>query len=170
MDLQPILENDLLFIRPLEPADHKALYEVTKDPMIWEQHFANRYEQSVFDQFFQESLASKGALIFQLKGSKAIIGSSRYRLIHQYPKIVEIGWTFLARKYWGGKYNPTIKRLMIDHAFKSMDHVIFKVHHDNLRSQKAVEKIGGRKIEANELPLVAALHPESFIYIINKKP
>ncbi len=168
MDLQPTLENDLLLIRPLEPADHEALYEVAKDPMIWEQHFAKRYEQSVFDQFFQESIASKGALFFQLKDSNEIIGSSRYRLIHQYPKIVEIGWTFLGRKYWGGQYNPTIKRLLIDHAFKFMNHVIFKVHHGNLRSQKAVGKIGGRKIEANELPQLAALHPESFIYILSK--
>lgn len=168
MDLQPQLENELVKIRPLVPADREPLYQVAKDPKIWEQHFAKRYERQVFESFFQESIVSKGALTFLLKNTGEIIGTSRYRLIDQYPNVVEIGWTFLARKYWGGQYNRTIKRLLIDHAFKFMDHVIFKVHKGNKRSQKAVEKIGGRKTQSDELPLLAALHPESYIYIISK--
>ena len=56
--------------------------------------------------------------------------------------MVEIGWTFLARAYWGGRYNGEMKRLMLEHAFRSVDRVIFIIGPENRRSQRAVEKIG----------------------------
>jgi len=55
---------------------------------------------------------------------------------------VEIGWTFLGRAYWGGRYNGEMKRLMLDHAFRSVNRVIFVIGPDNRRSQRAVEKLG----------------------------
>ena len=55
----------------------------------------------------------------------------------------KIGWTFLARSHWGGVYNGEMKRLMLSHAFKFVDNVLFFVGSTNLRSQRAVEKIGG---------------------------
>jgi RimJ/RimL family protein N-acetyltransferase len=36
-----------------------------------------------------------------------------------------------------------MKRLMIDHAFRFVDCVVFLVAPENYRSQRAVEKIGG---------------------------
>ncbi len=59
---------------------------------------------------------------------------------------VEIGWSFLSRKYWGGVYNKSIKKLLIDYAFESLEDVIFYIGKENIRSQKAVEKIGGIRI------------------------
>jgi RimJ/RimL family protein N-acetyltransferase len=56
---------------------------------------------------------------------------------------IEIGFTFLARSHWGGKYNGEMKRLMLDHAFQFVDSVLLLVGLKNIRSQKAVEKIGG---------------------------
>ena len=55
---------------------------------------------------------------------------------------VEIGWTFLARSHWGGLYNGEMKRLMIRHAFRFVESVVFLIGPQNLRSQRAVEKIG----------------------------
>jgi len=57
--------------------------------------------------------------------------------------VVEIGWSFLARAYWGGRYNGEMKRLMVEHAFRSVQRVLFIIGPDNRRSQRAVEKIGG---------------------------
>ena len=57
--------------------------------------------------------------------------------------MIEIGWSFLARKYWGGRYNGEMKRLMLEHAFQSVERVIFVIGPENRRSQRAVEKIGG---------------------------
>ena len=56
---------------------------------------------------------------------------------------IEIGWTFLERACWGGTYNGEMKQLMLDHAFRFVNRVVFLVGPQNVRSQRAVEKIGG---------------------------
>jgi RimJ/RimL family protein N-acetyltransferase len=44
---------------------------------------------------------------------------------------MEIGWTFLDRKYWGGKYNKVVKDLMIEHAFNFVDNMTFVIKNPN---------------------------------------
>jgi RimJ/RimL family protein N-acetyltransferase len=143
-DLQPTLKGDLLELRPLRPEDHDALFAVASDPLIWEQHpVKTRCEEEGFRVFFQESLESGGALIAVDLETGAVIGSSRYRGYNPDASEVEIGWTFLARSHWGGLYNGEMKRLMLDHAFRFVDRVVFLVGPENVRSRKAMEKIGG---------------------------
>lgn len=146
-DLQPVLPGKLLSMRPLRPDDFADLYAVAADPLIWQQHPAsNRHEEGVFQQFFREALESGGALLAtDAKDGKAI-GSSRFHGFDAKASEVEIGWTFLARSYWGGGYNQEMKRLMLAHAFRFVDRVLFVVGAGNVRSQKAVEKIGAVRI------------------------
>jgi RimJ/RimL family protein N-acetyltransferase len=75
--------------------------------------------------------------------SRRIIGSSRYFGYDPAANEVEIGWSFLARTYWGGRYNGEMKRLMLDHAFAFVDRVVFIIGPENRRSRRAIEKIGG---------------------------
>ena len=77
--------------------------------------------------------------------TQRIIGSTRFHGYDPEKSEIEIGWTFLARNYWGGRYNREMKRLMLDHAFKFVGNVVFYVGENNVRSQKATEKIGGIK-------------------------
>jgi N-acetyltransferase len=148
-ELQPHLAGDLLEIRPLRPEDWEALFAVASDPLIWEQHPASdRYQEEVFKEFFREALASGGALVVIDRKTQAIIGSSRYFGFDPEKREIEIGWTFLARSHWGGKYNGELKRLMLDHAFQFVENVVFLIGPSNIRSQKAVEKIGGVLIES----------------------
>ena len=148
-DLQPILQGELLSLRPLRPEDWDALYAVASDPLIWEQHPASdRYKEEVFRQFFREALASGGAfVVLDAKAAKAgrdtIIGSTRFFGYNEAASEIEIGWTFMARAYWGGRYNREMKQLMLRHAFQFVERVVFLVGPQNLRSQKAMEKIGG---------------------------
>lgn len=144
--LQPNLQDNLIRLRPLEEDDFSSLYEVAKDPLIWEQHPVKRYLPHVFEKFFRESMDSKGALIVIDKRSDAVIGSSRFRQLDYLDNAVEIGWTFLARKYWGGVYNKSLKALMINHALEKFDEVIFYIAERNFRSSKAVEKIGAKQV------------------------
>ena len=76
-----------------------------------------------------------------------VIGSSRFHGYDEARSEVGIGWTFLARAYWGGKYNGQMKVLMLRHAFRFVNAVVFSVHPQNVRSQRAMEKIGGVRIE-----------------------
>jgi N-acetyltransferase len=143
-DPQPVLVGALLELRPLRPDDFAALFRVAGDPLIWEQHPDwNRYQEDVFRDFFTEALASGGALVAVDRETSEIIGSSRFHGYDPERSVVEIGWTFLARAYWGGRYNGEMKRLMLEHAFRAVQRVVFIIGPDNRRSQRAVEKIGG---------------------------
>jgi RimJ/RimL family protein N-acetyltransferase len=142
------LEGDLLRLRPLRADDYDALFAVASDPLIWEQHpVPDRYQADVFRGFFREAMDSRGALVVIDKKDERIIGSSRYLGHDEKRSEIEIGFTFLAREYWGGVYNREMKDLMLGHAFRFVRHVVFLVGPSNWRSQKAMEKIGGIRIE-----------------------
>jgi RimJ/RimL family protein N-acetyltransferase len=146
-DLQPTLKGDLLELRPLQPGDFEQLYAVASDPLIWEQHpVSDRYEEEVFPGFFRDALASGGALIAIDSSDGRMIGSSRFNGYAPERSEIEIGWTFLARSHWGGVFNGELKQLMLRHAFRFVDSVIFIVGKQNFRSQKALEKIGALRV------------------------
>jgi RimJ/RimL family protein N-acetyltransferase len=145
-ELQPQLRGELLSLRPLVADDFAALYAVASDPLIWEQHpQPDRYQEVVFRGFFRDALASGGALIASDNRSGAIIGSSRFNAFNELAREIEIGWTFLARSHWGGRYNSEMKQLMLRHAAHFVDKVLFIIGSNNRRSQRAVEKLGGAR-------------------------
>jgi RimJ/RimL family protein N-acetyltransferase len=142
-DLQPCLKGDLLELRPLRAEDFCDLYAVAADPLIWEQHPSkDRYQEQVFKVFFREALESCGALIAIDRKDGRVIGSSRFYAYDEEKGEVEIGWPFLARSHWGGAYNREMKQLMLRHAFRFVNSVLFLIGPHNFRSQRAVEKIG----------------------------
>ena|SRR5438067_12825767 len=147
-DLQPCLQGSLLDLRPLQEGHYQDIYAVAADPLIWQQHpCPDRYQEKVFTVFFREALESRGALLALDRKSGRVIGSSRFHGYDEGKSEIEIGWTFLARSHWGGAYNREMKRLMLRHAFRFVNSVIFLVGRQNLRSQRAVEKIGGIRVE-----------------------
>ena len=146
-DYQPVLKGDLVELRPLRSEDYDDLYAIAADPLIWEQHpVKNRHEEAGFQVFFREALASGGALIAIDAKTQRMIGSSRFHGYDKERSEVEIGWTFLARSHWGGIYNGQMKELMLQHALRFVNRVVFLVGPQNLRSQRAVEKIGGVRV------------------------
>jgi N-acetyltransferase len=143
-DLQPILKGELLELRPLRTEDFDDLYAVASDPLIWEQHPArDRYQAAVFQAFFRGAMESGGAFVVRDSKDGQAIGSSRYHAYDEAKSEIEIGYTFLARSHWGGVYNREMKQLMLRHAFRFVNSVVLVVGPRNLRSQRAVEKIGG---------------------------
>ena len=146
-DFQPSLMGTLLRLRPLRADDFGALHAAAADPGIWEQHpDKDRYREDVFRPFFDEQLASREALVVIDCVTSEVIGMSRFHGYDAERSEVEIGWTFLARSYWGGVYNRELKHLMLRHAFRFVRNVVFLVGPENVRSQRAVEKIGGVQI------------------------
>ena len=146
-DFQPVLTGKLLELRPLRDEDFDDLFAVAADPLIWEQHPAkDRHQHEHFRIFFREALQSGGTLIAIDRRDGRIIGSSRFQACDGGRSEVEIGWTFLARSHWGGRYNGEMKQLMLRHAFRFVDRALFLVGVHNRRSQRAVEKIGGVRV------------------------
>lgn len=148
MELQPTLKGQLIELRPLKTEDFEELYRAGSDPLVWEQHPINdRYKRDVFLGFHKLAMESGGAFkVIDLKTNQ-IIGSSRYYDYDPQNKTVIIGYTFLERKYWGKLYNEEMKKLMMDHAFKFVDRILFEVGETNIRSQKAMAKFGAKVIE-----------------------
>ena len=162
-DLQPILQGELIKLRPLRPEDFHDLYAVASDPLIWEQHpNKDRHKEEVFKEFFREALASGGALIAIDSKTGQVIGSSRFHGYDQTKSEIEIGWTFLARSHWGGTYNREMKQLTLSHAFQFVKRVVFLVGPENLRSQRALEKQGAVRLGSRP----DANGRDSFVYQI----
>lgn len=140
-----MLTSQLLVLRPLTSEDFDALYRIAADPAVWEQHPAkDRTQEPVFRLWFEEALACRGALVAVDRRSGDVIGTSRY--VPRGEGQVEVGWTFLEPARWGGVWNGEMKRLMLAHAFASVSTVIFTVHCDNVRSQRAVERLGAVRV------------------------
>jgi RimJ/RimL family protein N-acetyltransferase len=143
-EFQPVLTGERLELRPLRAEDRDALYAAASDPLIWAQHpVSDRWKPEVFQAYFDDALASGGALVALDRGDGRVIGTSRFHGFDPAANAVEIGWTFLARPYWGGEYNGEMKRLMLAHAFRFVDNVVLMIGPDNIRSRRAAEKIGG---------------------------
>jgi N-acetyltransferase len=158
-DLQPTLKGTLLQLRPLREEDWDDLFAVAADPLVWEQHpEPDRYIEKVFRGFFREAMDSGGALIVIDAQDGRVIGSSRFHAYDPEKSEIEIGWTFLARRYWGGAYNREMKQLMLQHAFQFVRRVNFLVGAQNFRSQKAMEKIGGVRKESRIDPKTGGLN------------
>jgi RimJ/RimL family protein N-acetyltransferase len=169
--LQPTLAGERLELRPLRPEDFEALYAIASDPLIWEVHpEPTRYKRAVFEGFFAGALKSKGALAVFDRRAERMIGSSRYYDLDSQKREIAIGYTFLSREYWGGSFNRELKTLMLKHAFRFVDAVVFHVGENNIRSRKAMEKIGGALSGSREAIGTDGRPRRDVIYRIEKAP
>lgn len=168
-NLQPVLENVLVKLCPLKQEDFENLYAVASDHLIWEQHpNKNRYQKEVFKTFFEGAIASQAAFVIYNNSTNELIGSTRFYELENQPNTLAIGYTFFARNHWGGTYNRAVKLLMLNYAFTCVENVIFHVGANNIRSQKAIEKLGAQKIAEEEIAYYGESSKLNFIYRIDR--
>ena len=171
MDRQPVLEGERLLLRPLLQDDWEALFAVASDPQIWAVHPAHdRWQEPVFRAFFADALANEGALAVVEKATGQIVGSSRYQGYDPADGgSVEIGWTFLARRLWGGGYNAEMKRLMLVHALQFVERVDFRVGENNVISRGAMANIGGVLSDREDITVMGSEAHRHVIYEITRE-
>lgn len=169
-NLQPEnLQNESVKLVPLQENDFEALYQVASDPLIWQQHPNKfRYQRGVFQNYFDGAIQTQGAFFIREATTNEPIGSTRFYDYNENDNSVLIGYTFIGRKFWGKEYNKTLKILMLDYAFQSVDKVYFHIGAQNIRSQKAIEKIGAIKVDEFEVTYYGEDSKLNFIYVINK--
>lgn len=143
-NLQPTLVGNTLTLRPLLTSDFEGLYTSASDPAIWELHpDSTRYQRDNFQRrFFDSAIASGGAFAVVDNASQRTIGSSRFYEWDAEKVEISIGYTFLACEFWGSGANREMKQLMLDYIFVNTQAVWFHVGEINLRSRRAVEKLG----------------------------
>lgn len=137
--------------------------------MLWEVHPAwDRYKEPVFRSYFDANLASGGSLTTLERATGAVIGASRYWEVDPATQSVEIGATYLARTHWGSGINHEVKRLMVGHALGAVEAVTFRIGATNIRSRRALEKIGGRLTDRTDMSMIAGVPVEHVIYEITR--
>lgn len=145
LDLQPTLQGKWVTLRPLKTEDFDALFLVASDPLIWEQHpEPTRYQRPIFEVYFKGAMESNAAFAVLDASNGRVIGSTRFHSLAPGDESeVLIGYTFLERAYWGKAHNREMKKLLLEFIFPKVDRVLFSVGSKNIRSRKAVERIGG---------------------------
>lgn len=168
--IQPTyLQNQFVKLVPLQETDFEELYSIANDELLWEQHPNKlRYQKPVFQNFFEGALQSQGAFFIRESSTNEPIGSSRFYDYNPETNSILIGYTFIGRKFWGKGYNKAIKKLMMDYAFQFVDTIYFHIGANNIRSQKALEKIGGEKIDEFEVEYFGEESKLNYIYRIKK--
>ena len=145
------LQDNNVKLQPLIISDFESLFKVAADPLIWEQHPAkDRYKKDVFHLYFDGAIAGGTAFLIIDIAAEKIIGCTRYYDYKPNESSIVIGFTFLSRDCWGGLYNKSAKRLLIEYAFKFVDKVYFNIGATNLRSQVAITKIGAVKVKGEK--------------------
>lgn len=145
-----VLENNFVILKPLEFKDFKGLKEVALDPEIW-QYMPLTYlvQPGDLHEYIKkarkqrrQSLRYPFVIIDKLSGD--IAGSTSYGNISLVDKRLEIGWTWLGKKYQGSGINKHCKFLLLKYAFETLafERVELKTDVLNHRSRKAIQKIG----------------------------
>lgn len=170
INIQPVLENERALLLPLQASDFENLYAVACDPKIWEQHpNKNRWQQPVFQTFFEGAMQSGGAFKVMDKATGAVAGCTRFYDYNAADKSILIGFTFYATAFWGSGINQSVKALMLDYIFQYTSHVYFHIGAHNLRSQIAIERIGAQKIKEQLVAYHGEANKLNFVYCITRQ-
>jgi RimJ/RimL family protein N-acetyltransferase len=145
-----VLTGQIIDLLPLEEKHFDELHAAASDKRIWEFYTGDWSVRETFDKVYNGSLKlrEKGIeypfVIFH-KPTQKIIGSTRLLDIVPYDKRLEIGGTWLMPQYWATAVNFDCKLALLTFCFETLKakRVQLKTQHDNLRSRKAIEKIGG---------------------------
>lgn len=144
------LNGEIVDLFPLEEHHFDELIEAASDKRIWEFYIGDWSVPDKFRMIYRTSLRLREQgleypfVIFH-RSTKKIIGSTRYLDIGIYDRRIEIGGTWLIPQYWATAVNIDCKLALLTHCFETLmaHRVQLKTQHDNMRSRKAIEKIGG---------------------------
>jgi RimJ/RimL family protein N-acetyltransferase len=146
-----ILKGQLVDLLPLERQHFDELYLAAADKKLWELIPVDCSDRERFMSVYNTALAEREKgnhypFVIYHKETGRIIGSTRWFDIHPEDKKLEIGWTWIIQEYWGTAVNFECKLLLLTHCFDVLQarRVQIKTDQNNLRSRKAIEKIGGQ--------------------------
>ena len=148
-----LLRGKHVYLEILQPHHVPALKELAKNPRIWEytktllinDTYEQQFDKYIITAFDEKFMMGQVCFVIFESGTDRIIGMTRYYKLEPAHKRVSIGFTWYIPEVWGKVYNKECKLLLVQYAFETLafQRVEFEVAHQNIRSQKAVEKIGG---------------------------
>ena len=147
-----ILENDVVQLRPIELGDVEAILEAASNPNVWIHMSDTLLTRAAVLDYTEKAVKEREAgqshkFVIISKETGKIIGSTTFFEISSAHKRLEIGYTWLNPTYWRTNINTNCKYLLLMYCFEQwgMHRVQIKTDHENLRSQKAIERLGATK-------------------------
>jgi N-acetyltransferase len=151
MNTTPVLEGHGIRLVPLERT-HLSALEHTHDSSTWQWLSESGATRELLTGFVDRALAQAAdgtaqvwaTTLLQPDGTARVVGSTRLADWNRQHRTGEIGWTWIAPDLRGTGVNPRVKLLQLRHCFETLRlrRVALKTHHNNLRSQRAMKKIG----------------------------
>lgn len=145
-----ILEGTTVDLIALEKEHLEELYQASADKELWRLVLTDCSDRDTFYDNYQNALIAreKGLqypFVIIDKRTQKIIGSTRFFEMYEADKKLEIGWTWITQEYWGSVVNLECKLLLLTYCFEVLktNRVQLKTKDTNIRSRKAIEKIGG---------------------------
>ena len=150
-EVKPVtLEGNSLRIEPLAQEHAQGLFNRGQHRADWDYMArASFVDMADTRQWIDEALGTSDqvpfAIVETVKGK--VVGSTRYMNIRNDHKSLEIGWTWLGQEWQRTQVNTDVKLLLLSHAFERLGclRVEFKTDERNLRSQRALERIGATR-------------------------
>lgn len=147
-----IIENERATLLPFDHQRLKELHKIALDPIIWKYMGMQILDRDEFDSYISSTMAemsSKLSIPFLIvdKRHDKVAGSTRFGHINKPNKRCEIGWTWLGKDFQGKGLNKAVKHLMLQYGFEELgfNRIQFSADIDNLKSQRAIEKLGATK-------------------------
>jgi RimJ/RimL family protein N-acetyltransferase len=147
------LSGKYVYLELLQPEHVPELARLARDERIWEytktlitdERFDGLFEKYIAAALDEKNTGMQVSFVMRDPADGSIMGMTRFYKIEPPHKRLSIGFTWYLPKYWGGVQNKECKLLLLQYAFETLGYqrVEFEVAHQNLRSQKAVQKIGG---------------------------
>ena len=152
------LKGRYVYLKELKKEDVPVLKKLATDERLWEftkTLMINETFDQQFEQYISVAFTPTGDGMFGIGVQKTfviyrssddtIIGMTRYYGLSEKHKRLDIGYTWYIPEVWRKVHNKECKLLLLQYAFEILEfnRVGFHVAHINIRSQKAVEKIGG---------------------------
>jgi RimJ/RimL family protein N-acetyltransferase len=172
-----ILEGKTIYLAPMEDSHKTELSNILMSPEIWEYTWRIITSSEEIDHLLTNALEnkSKGSQIpFTIveRASGKIIGTTRIGDIDLNNRNVEIGWTWLSPDFWRTSVNTECKYLLLRYCFEDLKviRVQFSISSQNLRSQRAVERIGAQKegvFRKHRIKPDGSIHDNIFYSIID---
>jgi len=146
------LENEYVLLRRILPEDRDQLHEIAMDSAIWKYFVFRVSNDQEFDQLVADALEETNSgkrIVFCIidKKDQRIAGSMSYGNLAEKDKRLEIGWSWLGKKYRGAGINRWAKYLLLQYAFETLgcERVEFKTDVLNLQARKGLLNIGAKE-------------------------
>lgn len=146
------LENSVVQLEPLAIQHIEGIMEAAADKRIWQHLSVELLSKEAVERYVESLIRKREAktefpFVIKEKQTDKIVGMTLYMDISLEHRRLEIGSTWLHPSRWRTNINSNCKYLLLQYAFEqlNMQRVQIKTGHENVRSQKAIERLGAVK-------------------------